>query len=306
MDRSRVIILGLAALAAIAAAFLVRGLLGGGTEKSTAAIAPQPIAGVKVLVAATNIDAGRKLTAGNRCAGRCGPNPPSTRRSSRRARRPTSQESSRAPLRARRCVAGEPLSTTKIVHADIRRLHGSAAFARHARGVDRHRREVRRRRLHSAQRSRRCVADASAAGQPASFRHQHDHRRRARAGGRPDLPSAEQTKRSWSARPRRSNSRPDRRRSSRAPRRRARSRCRLRPLGDNGADRTLASAGGSGVSVIRYGVSRAGREPGRGVSADAQGHVCNRAGSDHRVGGREQRRGAPGKFRSARDHGLDP
>lgn len=61
MNRSRVILLGLAAVAAIVAAFLVRGLLGGGTEKSAAATAPHPVNTVRVLVAASNIGAGTRL-----------------------------------------------------------------------------------------------------------------------------------------------------------------------------------------------------------------------------------------------------
>lgn len=61
MNRSRIIILALAALAAGAAALLARGFLGGGTEPGKA----EPVANlstVGVLVAASNIEPGRPLT----------------------------------------------------------------------------------------------------------------------------------------------------------------------------------------------------------------------------------------------------
>lgn len=116
MNRSRVIVLGLAALAAIVAAFLVRGLLGGGTEKSTAAV-PPPMSTAQVLVAAQNIRAGAKLTP---ASVRWQEWPKSAIDSSFIARQGASDVSkivagavARAPL-----VAGEPLSTTKIVHAE--------------------------------------------------------------------------------------------------------------------------------------------------------------------------------------------
>jgi pilus assembly protein CpaB len=67
MNRSRIIILVIAAIAAGAAALLARGLLGGGTERSAASIAPaQPrIETSEVLVAATKLDAGTKLALGS-------------------------------------------------------------------------------------------------------------------------------------------------------------------------------------------------------------------------------------------------
>lgn len=62
MNRSRLVVLGLAAVAAIVAALLVRGLLGGGTEKGDAAVASRPVATARVLVASTTIQPGTKLT----------------------------------------------------------------------------------------------------------------------------------------------------------------------------------------------------------------------------------------------------
>jgi len=62
MNTQRIIVLGLALVAAIAAAFMVRGLIGGGTSQSQARTAPPPIAMSEVLVANTNLQPGQKLT----------------------------------------------------------------------------------------------------------------------------------------------------------------------------------------------------------------------------------------------------
>ena len=51
MNMPRIIVLGVAVVAASAAAFLVRGLMGGGTPKVEAKIAPPAIAMSEVLVA---------------------------------------------------------------------------------------------------------------------------------------------------------------------------------------------------------------------------------------------------------------
>ncbi len=117
MNRSRIIVLGAAAVAAIVAAFLVRGLLGGGTEKSAAATPPKPVSTVRVLVAASNIQPGTKLTAD---AVRWQVWPKSTVDSSfitasgsPDLNKVIDGTVARAPL-----IAGEPLTTTKIVHAD--------------------------------------------------------------------------------------------------------------------------------------------------------------------------------------------
>lgn len=62
MNTQRMLILGLAAIAAGAAAFLARGFLGGGTEKSKAAIPAPHMVMSEVLVAANNLQAGTALT----------------------------------------------------------------------------------------------------------------------------------------------------------------------------------------------------------------------------------------------------
>ncbi len=117
MNRSRVIILGLAGFAAIVAALMVRALLGGGTEKGHAAPTPPPVAMADVLVAANNIQAGSKLTP---AMVRWQAWPKSAVDASFIAQSGTGDVAqivkgavARAPL-----VAGEPLSTTKIVHGD--------------------------------------------------------------------------------------------------------------------------------------------------------------------------------------------
>lgn len=61
MNTSRLIVLGLAAVAAGGAAFLARGLLGGGTSHVAAAPTPPP-ATTEVMVAASDIAPGQKLT----------------------------------------------------------------------------------------------------------------------------------------------------------------------------------------------------------------------------------------------------
>lgn len=117
MNRSRVIVLGLAAVAAIVAAFLVRGLLGGGTERSAAAIAPKPVSTAQVLVAAANVQAGVKITP-EMVRWQAWPQSAVdasfiTANGSGDLAKVVDGTVARTSL-----VAGEPLSTTKIVHGD--------------------------------------------------------------------------------------------------------------------------------------------------------------------------------------------
>jgi len=60
MNTSRLIVLGLAAVAAGGAAFLARGLLGGGTPPVQAAL-PEPVSTSQVLVAASDLTPGQRL-----------------------------------------------------------------------------------------------------------------------------------------------------------------------------------------------------------------------------------------------------
>ena len=61
MNTSRLVVLGLAAIAAGGAAFLARGLLGGGTPNANAALTPPPVATSEVLVAASDLTPGQML-----------------------------------------------------------------------------------------------------------------------------------------------------------------------------------------------------------------------------------------------------
>ena len=61
MNTKRIIVLGVAVVAATAAALLARSMIGGGTPKAQAKIAPPPIAMSEVLVASANIQPGLAL-----------------------------------------------------------------------------------------------------------------------------------------------------------------------------------------------------------------------------------------------------
>lgn len=117
MNRSRVIVLVVAVLAAGLAALLARSLLGGGTEKSKAAIAPPQIASVDVLVASEAIPAGTSLA------------PTSVRWQEwpksnlddtliTREMAPNLTDAVKGTVARASLIAGEPITTTKIVHAD--------------------------------------------------------------------------------------------------------------------------------------------------------------------------------------------
>lgn len=62
MNTQRVIVLGIALVAAGAAAFMVRSLIGGGTPQVQASPAPPPVAMSEVLVANSSLQPGQKLT----------------------------------------------------------------------------------------------------------------------------------------------------------------------------------------------------------------------------------------------------
>ena len=117
MNRSRVIILVVAAFAAGIVALLVRGLLGGGTPAVRAAIAPAPAATEQVLVAATTLQPGVALTPDSV---RWQTWPKSAIDSSFITSESNTDPASivkgtvaRAPM-----LEGEPLTNTKFIHAD--------------------------------------------------------------------------------------------------------------------------------------------------------------------------------------------
>src|SRR5471032_1243209 len=62
MNTQRIVVLGLALVAAVGAALLVRGMMGGGTPKVIASVAPQ-VKLSEVLVASQNLLPGQKLDA---------------------------------------------------------------------------------------------------------------------------------------------------------------------------------------------------------------------------------------------------
>jgi pilus assembly protein CpaB len=117
MDRRRLIVVGCAAFAAIAAIFLMRALVGGGTPKVAAAVAPQKIETTEVLVAASALQPGTKLTA---ALVRWQEWPKSsvdstfiTHEAVPDVAKYVEKAVVRAPL-----VSGEPLSGTKVVQSD--------------------------------------------------------------------------------------------------------------------------------------------------------------------------------------------
>src|SRR4051812_5194259 len=115
MNRSRIIVLSLAAFAAGAAALLARGFLGGGTVPVQAQ--PAAVSTVGVLVASSNIEPGRPVKPD---MVRWQPWPKSSVDSTfltEEGNPPVDQLVKGAVTRAP-IVAGEPLTNTKMVHSD--------------------------------------------------------------------------------------------------------------------------------------------------------------------------------------------
>jgi pilus assembly protein CpaB len=117
MNTPRLVVLGLAAVAAGGAAFLARGLLGGGTPNVKAAIAPPQIVTTEVLVAASDLTPGQRLL----------PEEVRWQKWPRSSIDPSFIVSSNTPnlealvkgtvVRAP-IVAGEPVTDAKVVHSD--------------------------------------------------------------------------------------------------------------------------------------------------------------------------------------------
>jgi pilus assembly protein CpaB len=118
MDMRRMLVLGIAIVAAIAAVFLVRGMLGGGTPQAGAMLAPvRQVPTSEVLVASTALQPGQPL---NATLVHWQSWPRSSVDSSFITREETPDLNAalagtvvRAPI-----VEGEPLSNTKFVHSD--------------------------------------------------------------------------------------------------------------------------------------------------------------------------------------------
>ena len=116
MNTSRLVVLGLAAVAAGGAAFLARGLLGGGTPSVKASL-PPPVSTNEVLVAASDLVPGQKLL------------PEETRwqkwpKSSvdpsfmTQSSTPNLEQAIKGTVVRSPIVAGEPITDTKIVRSD--------------------------------------------------------------------------------------------------------------------------------------------------------------------------------------------
>lgn len=117
MNTQRLVVLGLALVAAGGAAFLVRGMLGGGTPRVEAKPTPAAIAMSEVLVADTNLQPGQALTADQV---RWDKWPASAVDASFITRASAASESDavkgtvvRSPV-----LAGQPITSNAIVHAD--------------------------------------------------------------------------------------------------------------------------------------------------------------------------------------------
>ncbi|MBV8977897.1 MAG: Flp pilus assembly protein CpaB [Alphaproteobacteria bacterium] len=117
MNTSRLVVLGLAALAAGGAAFLARGLLGGGTQKAGAVIVPPPVATAQVLVASADLTPGRAVTP-DQVRWQNWPKNDVDPGFITAANNPNIADIVKGTVVRSPVVAGEPLTPLKIVHAD--------------------------------------------------------------------------------------------------------------------------------------------------------------------------------------------
>lgn len=115
MNRSRLIVLSVAALASAAAAFLARGFLGGGTAPTKAQTVA--VSTVGVLVASSNIEPGKPVTPD---MVRWQTWPKSTVDSTflTRDANPNPDQIVKGTVARAPILTGEPLTNTKIVHSD--------------------------------------------------------------------------------------------------------------------------------------------------------------------------------------------
>lgn len=117
MNTPRLVVLGLAAVAAGGAAFLARGLLGGGTSSSTAAPMPPPLATSDVLVAAGDLAPGQKLSV-DEVRWQKWPKSSVDPSFITEASVPNIEAAVHGTVVRSPMVAGEPVTDTKVVHAD--------------------------------------------------------------------------------------------------------------------------------------------------------------------------------------------
>ncbi|HTT97683.1 MAG TPA: Flp pilus assembly protein CpaB [Rhizomicrobium sp.] len=116
MNTPRLIVLGLAAVAAGGAAFLARGLLGGGTPAVKASL-PPPITTSEVLVAASDLAPGQKL-APEQLRWQKWPKNSVDPSFMTQETTPNLETAVKGTVVRSPIVTGEPITATKIVHSD--------------------------------------------------------------------------------------------------------------------------------------------------------------------------------------------
>ncbi len=116
MNTPRLVVLGLAAVAAGGAAFLARGFLGGGTPKVAAAV-PPPVTTAQVLVASADLVPGRAVTP-DEVRWQTWPKGSVDPSFITDASAPSIDAVVKGTVVRAPMVAGEPITQTKIIHAD--------------------------------------------------------------------------------------------------------------------------------------------------------------------------------------------
>lgn len=117
MNTPRLVVLGLAAVAAGGAAFLARGLLGGGTPNVQASTAPAPMQTSEILVAASDLTPGQKLLP-EEVRWQKWPRSAVDPSFVTLANTPNLEETVKGTVVRSPIVAGEPITDAKIVHSD--------------------------------------------------------------------------------------------------------------------------------------------------------------------------------------------
>jgi pilus assembly protein CpaB len=117
MNTQRLLILGVAALAAGGAALLARGLLGGGTPKVAAAIAPPAMSTEQVLVASSDLEPGQHLS-GAQVRWQRWPRAALDANFITNEKSPTPDAAVQGTVVRTPIVAGEPITAAKIVRTD--------------------------------------------------------------------------------------------------------------------------------------------------------------------------------------------
>jgi pilus assembly protein CpaB len=117
MNTPRLLILGVAALAAGGAALLARGLIGGGTPKVAAAIAPPAMSTSEVLVASTDLQPGQHLS-GTQVRWQRWPRAALDANFITSEKSPTPDAAVQGTVVRSPIVAGEPITAGKIVRTD--------------------------------------------------------------------------------------------------------------------------------------------------------------------------------------------